>query len=258
MIYLDLILVTVLGLTIGSFLNAVIHRLPRQISFGISRSACVSCDKTIRLYDNIPLLSFLILRGKCRDCGAKISWRYPLVEALNTVVYLGLFWRFGFSLELAMVAVLSSALIAILFIDLEHLIIPDRITIPGMIAGLLYSLTPAGMGILQSAIGLVVGGGALYLIAVGGDWLFKKESMGGGDIKMAAMLGAFLGWQKALLVFMLSAVIGLLVSIVVLSVSKRFRQERMLPFGPFLALATFVAAVYGEQLIDFYLRYALR
>ncbi len=249
---LELSIVTVFGLMLGSFANALIYRLPRKIPFGLSRSACPQCGATIKAFDNIPIISYLILRGKCRSCAIRIPWRYPVVEALHAGVFVWLYFSFGFNLQLAAMAALSSALIVIIFIDLEHMIIPDKLTLPGAIVGLLYSLTPSGIGIASSAIGLLVGGGALYGIAVLGDFIFKKESMGGGDIKMAAMLGAFLGWQRVMLIFVSSAVIGLLVSIVVMAFSPSFRRNRMLPFGPFLALAGFVAMVYGDDIIRLY------
>ncbi|MCH9031689.1 MAG: prepilin peptidase [candidate division Zixibacteria bacterium] len=252
---LEIGLVALTGFAVGSFLNALIHRLPRGIKFGLSRSQCPHCGVTIGLKDNIPVISYLILKAKCRSCRKPISIRYPLVESLNAGVYFWLYWYFGFSWELLGLWPLSSALIAIIFIDLEHMIIPDKITLPGIAVGLAYSLTPYGMGALNSAIGILVGGGALYLIALLGEALFKKESMGGGDIKMAAMMGAFLGWQKVILVFMLAASIGLVISIVLMAISQKFRRERMIPFGPFLATACFVALLYGDRMIDFYMMY---
>ncbi len=249
---IEIVIVAVFGLLLGSFGNALIYRLPRKIPFGTSRSACPQCGATIRALDNIPIISYLLLRGRCRTCKVRIPWRYPVVEALHAGVFVWLYFSFGFTVQLAAMALLGAALIVIIFIDLEHMIIPDKLTLPGAIVGLLYSLTPYGIGIGSSAIGLLVGGGALYAIAVLGDFLFKKESMGGGDIKMAAMLGAFLGWQRVLLIFVSSAGIGLLVSVVVMAFSPAFRKERMLPFGPFLALAGLVAMVYGDTIIQLY------
>ncbi len=242
-----------IGLSIGSFLNVLIYRIPREKSFTRGRSYCPKCKNQIKFYDNIPLLSWLILGGKCRFCKESISFRYPLVELLNGLAYV-FFWHYlGFSLHFFAGIFLSSVLIAIFFIDLDFQIIPDILTIPGMIIGLGISFFPGGIGIVSSAIGLIIGGGVLYLIAVLGDWLFKKESMGGGDIKMAAMLGAFLGWQKVVFIFFGGAVIGLLASIIVMTFSKKVRQTRMIPFGPFLAIAAMVAIIYGDQLIGYYL-----
>lgn len=241
------------GLIIGSFLNVLIYRLPRQISFGFNRSFCPSCKEKIRFYDNIPILSYLFLGGKCRNCEARISIRYPLVETLNATAYLFLFWNYGISLNFFVFSFLSSILITIFFIDLASQIIPDLLTLPGILIGLGVSVAPGGIGIVSSVTGLVVGGGVLYLIAIAGDWLFKKESMGGGDIKMAAMLGAFLGWQKVIFVFFAGATIGLAISIIIMLFSRKLRTTRIIPFGPFLALAAFVAMVYGDSIITFYL-----
>jgi leader peptidase (prepilin peptidase)/N-methyltransferase len=233
--------ILVLGLAIGSFLNVLIYRVPRHIGFAFGRSFCPSCRGQIEVYDNIPILSYLILRGKCRMCRSKIPLRYPLVEGLNVLCYLFLFHNYGFTTAFAAYSFLSSILIAIFFIDLEFRIIPDLLTLPGIAIGFAAALAPGGMGIVGSAVGFLVGGGILYLIAQLGDWIFKKESMGGGDIKMAAMLGAFLGWQKVIFIFFAGACIGLIISIIIMAFSQKLRASRMVPFGPFLATAAFVA-----------------
>ena len=250
LIYIWIFLV---GISIGSFLNVLIYRIPRQKKFGFNRSFCPNCETMIKFYDNIPLLSYLILGGKCRYCKKRISVRYPIVEFLNGLAYLFFFWNYGLTLHFFVFSFLWSILIAIFFIDLDFQIIPDLFTVPGMVIGLGISFAPGGIGILESAIGLVVGGGALYLIAELGDRLFKKESMGGGDIKMAAMLGAFLGWQKVVFIFFGSAVIGLVISIVLMFFSRELRSKRVIPFGPFLAIAAVVAIVYGDEIISYYL-----
>jgi leader peptidase (prepilin peptidase)/N-methyltransferase len=249
---LTLILVAALGVAVGSFLNVVIYRVPRRIGFVSGRSRCPKCEQPLRWFHNIPVLSYLFLRGRCAYCSAGISLRYPLVEILNGVFYGYFFWQHGLSFQAGVFALLSSALLVIFFIDLDFRIIPDGITLPGMVAALGIAFLPTGIGIVNALLGLLVGGGALYLIALLGDWLFKKESMGGGDIKMAAMLGAFLGWQKVVLIFMSSAVIALLVSIVLMSFSARLRRERTVPFGPFLSAAALLAIIAGDRIIDFY------
>jgi len=248
-------LIFVLGLAIGSFLNVLIYRLPREKKFTLGRSFCPSCEARIKFYDNIPIISYLILRGKCRRCKAKISIRYPLVELINALVYIFLLWNYDLTPQFYVYAVLSSALIVIFFIDLEFQIIPDVLTLPGMALGLAVSFIPGGIGIVSSIIGLLAGGGILYLVAVFGDKLFKKESMGGGDIKMAAMLGAFLGWQKVILIFLGGSLIGLVISIIVMSFSKKIRSSRIIPFGPFLAITAFIAIVYGDSIIEFYINH---
>ncbi len=251
---LILILVAVLGLAIGSFLNVLIYRLPRKIPFISDRSKCPGCDTTIKWYQNIPLVSYLFLAGKCANCKKRISVRYPLVEALNALSYVYFYWQFGLSYEFAVFSFLLTVLLVIFFIDLDFQIIPDVITLPGILFGLAISFLPGGIGIYTGLIGMLVGGGSLFLIAILGDWLFKKESMGGGDIKMAAMLGAFLGWEKILLIFISSSVIGLVVSLIMMSFSAKLRKERAVPFGLFLATAAVLAISYGDQIIDFYVR----
>jgi leader peptidase (prepilin peptidase)/N-methyltransferase len=246
------------GLTVGSFLNVLIYRLPRQKKFVFSRSVCPNCQNELRWYHNIPLFSFAFLLGRCAFCKAPISWRYPLVEFLNAVFYMYFYWQFGWGYQFLVFSFLSSSLLAIFFIDLDFQIIPDAITIPGMLLGLGLSWLPGGIGILSSIIGLLVGGGSLYVMAIIGDLIFKKDSMGGGDIKMTAMLGAFLGWQQMLFIFICSSLIGLVVSLIIMTFSKRLRQTRIIPFGPFLALAAAVSMIYGRQIIDFYINNFLK
>jgi leader peptidase (prepilin peptidase)/N-methyltransferase len=249
---LFLAIVFTFGLVIGSFLNVVIFRMPRQLSFARGRSACPHCGHLIAWYQNIPLASFLALRGRCAACGGRISPRYPAVELITGLAFLGWVWRLGFTVEAFGYIYLSSILIAVFFIDWEFQIIPDRLTYPSLAVGLVWSYF-APLGIVDSLIGGAVGGVGLLAVALAGDWLFKKESMGGGDIKLAAVLGSFLGWRLVVLVFFLSAFLGAVVSIVWLLVSREMRQKRLIPFGPFLALAAVIAAIWGPQLIRWYL-----
>jgi len=254
---ITLAVVVVIGLAVGSFLNVVIYRLPRKTGFFLSRSVCPKCLRQLKWYHNIPLLSYVLLGGKCAFCRGKISVRYPLIELVNALAYTYFFWQFDLTSQFFIYSFLASVLIVVFFIDLDFMIIPDSITLPGLVLGLAVGFVPDGLGIVQSLIGMVVGGGALWLIAILGDFLFKKESMGGGDIKLAAMLGAFLGWQKILLIFVSSALIGLVVSIVVMVFSSKLRENRVIPFGPFLALAAVLAICYGQQIIDFYVSHFL-
>jgi leader peptidase (prepilin peptidase) / N-methyltransferase len=247
-----------LGLAIGSFLNVLIYRIPRKIGFGMSRSFCPSCKAKIKFYDNIPVFSYIILGGKCRSCRSHISCRYPIVELLNGLGFAYFFAHYGLTADAIIYAALISLLITIFFIDLDFQIIPDLLSLSGMVLGLAVSVRADGIGIVNSLIGLLVGGGALYLIAMFGEWIFKKESMGGGDIKMAAMLGAFLGWQKVILIFFGAAGIALVTGIMMMIYSSKFRSSRVIPFGPFLAVAAVGAIIYGDAVISFYWHHFLQ
>ncbi len=258
LIYLYLA-VLAFGLVVGSFLNVCIYRLPLKISIAKGRSFCPHCHSKIAWYDNIPVISYILLGAKCRRCRQPISWIYPLVEALTAVLFVLSFWKFGLSWQFLSSLILLSALIVITFIDLRHQIIPDLISIPGILLGLVFSFLIPGFHWLNSLIGVLLGGLFFYVLAWGGQLLFKKESLGGGDIKLAAMLGAFLGWQKLILVFLLSSFLGALVGIILIFAVKDFRSKRIIPFGPFLALASLVALFLGDKLLNFYLsRFWLR
>lgn len=241
------------GAVIGSFLNVVIYRLPRKQSFVHGRSHCPRCNAPIRWWQNIPVLSFIFLRGRCYDCRDRISIRYPVVELLTAVMFAGWIYRLGPTVMAAGYIYLSAILICVLFIDWDFQIIPDVLTYPSLAIGLVWAFF-APIGIVQSLLGAVIGGGGLLLIALVGDWVFKKESMGGGDIKLAAVLGAFLGWKLVVLVFFLSALIGAVASLIWMMISAQMRQQRMIPFGPFLAAGAVVAAIWGHDLIGWYLR----
>lgn len=262
----------VLGLFIGSFLNVCIVRLPRGRSIVAPPSHCPRCRERIKWYDNIPVLSFFILHGRCRNCGLPISWRYPLVELMNGIVFLWTYYAFGIGGEGILVMAVCSALIVITFIDLEHQIIPDVITLPGMFIGLALApffmttltdplpfflervLSPDATYIrafLNSLIGLVLGAAPLLIIG----WLWERirhvEAMGGGDIKLMGMMGSFLGWKGAFLTIMLGALSGSLVG-GVLILLKKHSAEKVIPFGPFLAVGAAVSLFYGGDILTWY------
>lgn len=263
----------VFGLIVGSFLNVCIVRLPRGRSIVSPPSHCPRCKKGIKFYDNIPVISFLILRGKCRACGETISWRYPAVELMNGLMYLWIFREFGLGGEMFLVMALCSSLVVITFIDLSHMIIPDVITLPGMLVGLMLApffmsaladplpfhldrlLPHAGpylRGFLNSFIGLLFG--AAPLLTIG--WLWEKlrniEAMGGGDVKLMGMVGSFLGWKGALLTIMLGALTGSVVGITLILL-RRHKMDKVIPFGPFLALGAAATTFYGYDIISWYL-----
>ena len=251
---ITLILIIIIGLALGSFLNVCIYRIPLKKSILFPSSFCPNCGTRIRAWDNIPLLSFILLKGKCRKCRSKISLQYPLVEFITPVLIVITYLRFGLGWEFASKVILSLSLIVVFFIDLRHRIIPDTITLSGVGIGLLFSFFVKSPSVLDSLIGILVGGVLFYLSAILGELLFKKESMGGGDIKLAMMLGAFLGWQKILLVFFISALLGTIVGTTAILFSKDVKETRMIPFGPFLALGAILAVFLGDMLISAYIK----
>jgi leader peptidase (prepilin peptidase) / N-methyltransferase len=242
----------VFGAIIGSFLNVCIYRLPREESVATPGSHCPHCNKPIRFYDNIPLVSYLVLGGKCRYCRASISLQYPLVEGVTALSSLLLFLRFGPSPSYLFYFAFVAALIAITVIDLYHQIIPDVISLPGIAVGLLTSLVVAQITFLNSVLGILFGGGSLFLVATVYHWLFKREGMGGGDVKLLAMIGAFLGWKAVILTIFLSSLVGSVTGIILILIKgKDFKYA--IPFGPFLSVGAVISLFYGERLIRWYL-----
>jgi len=236
----------ILGLIIGSFLNVCIHRLPRNESLIAPSSRCPSCHHSVRWWDNIPVISFLILGGRCRDCGRPISWRYPVVELVSGIGYLLLVWRFGVGWQTVVYALLFSSLLVITFIDLDHQIIPDRITLPGMIVGLIASSLILPIGFLDALIGLLLGGALFYGVAVA-----SRGGMGGGDIKLIAMIGAFLGWKQALLTILIGALAGSVIGLFLMTFKGKSRKYPV-PFGPFLSLGAVVSLFAGPAIWGWY------
>ena len=244
----------VMGVCIGSFLNVCIYRIPRKEPLIFSRSHCTKCGTKLRAVDNIPLLSFIFLGGKCRTCKSNISMQYPIVELLTGLIFLLSYRYFGWGLEFVSKVVFLSMLIVISFVDLEHRMIPDIISLSGMILGLGFSFLLKSITFWESLLGFLIGGVLLYLVALLGDLLFKKESMGGGDIKMAAMIGAFLGWQRLLAALFIAVALGAFVGVVSMLTSSRVRKDKIIPFGPFLALGAAICVFWGERLIEIYVR----
>ena len=239
------------GAVIGSFLNVVIYRLPLQKSIVWPSSACPHCARELMWYENIPVLSYLALRGRCRTCGAGISVQYPLVEALTAIMFALAWWQYGPGLLLASRLVFGCALIVLFAIDLEHQLLPNAITLPGIVVGFVFSLF-IGPGWLSSLIGIAVGAGVLWAIAEAYYRIRHEEGLGMGDVKMLAMVGAFLGWQLTLLTLMLASVSGTLIGMILI-VTKRGGMQYALPFGTFIALGAAVAATVGPQVLAWYL-----
>lgn len=244
--------VFILGLCIGSFMNVCIYRLPTGRSIVRPASACPACNTPIRAYDNIPLLSYLRLRGKCRRCGARISVRYPLIELLAGLTALAAYFKFGLSFEAGVTFLFAVTLEMIAFIDIDHRIIPDRITLAGIPLFFLAALFIPSVGLVNAALGILAGGGLLLLIAWGYSALTGKEGMGGGDIKLLAMIGAFVGWQGVLFTVFVSSAVGTAVGLVMMLRAKK-GMKMALPFGPFLAVGAVSYVFFGPELIVLYL-----
>lgn len=239
------------GLLVGSFLNVCIYRLPRQESLIWPGSHCPTCGVPIKPYDNIPVLSYLLLRGKCRACRASIPLRYPIVEALNGLGYGVIVWYFGVTGAAVLYAILFSALLVVTGTDLSHKIIPNAVTLPGTALGLVGAATVLPIGFGESLVGMVVGGGLLWLLAWLSPYVFGKEGMGGGDIKLLAMVGSFLGWKPALLTIMIGSFVGSVIGVGLIA-AKVIGKNEYLPFGPFLVVGALVSLFFGEPLLDWY------
>ncbi|HSB77415.1 MAG TPA: prepilin peptidase [Candidatus Methylomirabilis sp.] len=242
------------GLIVGSFLNVVIHRLPKGESLVVPRSRCPECHTPIRPWDNIPLVSYVLLRGRCRACKHPISWRYPLVEALTGLLFVLTVVRFGLTLESAFLLILLSGLVVVSFVDLDHQIIPNAITLPGIPLGLLAGLLVAEPPLLDRLVGALAGAGFLYLVLFYGGVLYGQDAMGEGDLNLIALVGAFLGWRAVVVTILVACLVGSAVGIA-LMLSRRLERRQHIPFGPFLSLGAAIALFWGNDLIGWYLAF---
>ena len=263
----------VFGTLVGSFLNVVILRLPlileqtwqeeaalilgeapkatARVTLWGPRSACPSCSSTIRAYDNIPVVSFLLLRGRCRDCSTRIALRYPLIELMTGFVTLGLLIALGWNTTFAAALVLSYGLIALTFIDFDHQILPDQITLPGIWIGLLLNLNGIFCSLEESVIGAVAGYLSLWIVYQGFKLATGKEGMGFGDFKLLAALGAWFGWTALPGIVLISSAIGAIIGITLIALGRP--REEAIAFGPYLALAGFIFLLAGDTVMSFYL-----
>jgi leader peptidase (prepilin peptidase)/N-methyltransferase len=254
----ELIFATVLGALVGSFLNVVILRLPEEgESIVFPPSHCPQCQTLIRWYDNIPMISFLLLGGRCRQCRMPISWQYPLVELMMALLSFALYRSFGFSASFFVYFVFCAALLAIIVIDFYHQIIPDVISLPGIILGFAATFLLPGLSWQDSALGIVFGGGIFYAIAAGYYLLARRAGMGGGDIKLLAMIGAFLGWRALPFVIFASALLGSVIGIGAMIKQKK-GGKTVIPYGPFLAVASYLYLFFADQIWLFADRYYLQ
>lgn len=251
---MELFFAVIFGCLIGSFLNVVILRLPQEgESIVFPASHCPKCMKNISWYDNIPIVSFLVLRGKCRFCAQPISWQYPLVELLMGGLSWALFATFGISVEFLVYFIFCAALLAIIFIDFHHQIIPDVISLPGIVFGFAASFVLAGITWQDSALGLLFGGGIFYAIAAGYYLFAKRAGMGGGDIKLLAMIGALLGWQALPFVIFCSALLGSVIGIGAM-IQQGKGGKTVVPYGPFLAVASYLYLFFKPEIMQYYQR----
>ena len=245
----------VFGAVVGSFLNVCIFRLPAEASIVKPRSQCPYCDHPIRNRDNIPVISFIVLRGKCRDCGGKISWRYPLVELITALLALLLFLKFGLTLNFLIFFIFTAVLIVITFIDLDHQIIPDILTLPGIPIFCLAAIFLLKIPWLEALLGLLIGGGIFFTIAFVYELISKREGMGGGDIKLLAMIGGFFGWKSLIFVLLFSSFSGAIIGITAMLIKKQ-DMKYAVPFGPFLAAAAVAYLFWGDAFMRLlFLRY---
>ena len=246
--------VFIFGMIIGSFLNVCIYRMPKFKSVVTPRSFCPGCEHTIPWYDNIPALSFLLLGGKCRFCKARISFRYITVELLTASLLTILYLYFGLEANAIVYMSLTCAMIIATFIDFEYQIIPDEITYGGMVAGVILSIVFPGLhetqsrlyGLIYSIAGLLTGGVIIYATGLIGKLIFKKDAMGGGDVKFLAMIGAFLGYKQVLLIYFLAPFFG---SAVGIFMKLKYKAE-IIPYGPYLSLASFIVIIWGHEILQ--------
>jgi leader peptidase (prepilin peptidase)/N-methyltransferase len=249
--------VLLFGALVGSFLNVVIVRLPEEgASVVFPASHCPDCKKHISWYDNIPVLSFLFLRGRCRQCGARISWRYPLVESAMALLSLALYLHFGLSLLFPIYFLFCAALIAVIFIDLQHQLIPDVISLPGIVLGFGLSFVNPFVTWQEAGLGILFGGGSFYLVALVYYLLTKREGMGGGDIKLLAMIGAFLGWHSLPFVVFGSSLLGTVVGVGAM-IKQGKGGKTVIPYGPFLAIAALLYLFFRREILSLFVRYVL-
>jgi leader peptidase (prepilin peptidase)/N-methyltransferase len=241
----------VLGAAVGSFLNVCICRLPQHESVVSPPSRCPNCGHRIPFYDNIPIVSYLLLGGKCRSCRTRISPQYPLVELANGILTLFLFTKFGPSVTFLVMFLFCSALVVITVIDLQHQIIPDVISLPGIVVGFASSFLLPWLTWQNSLIGIIAGGGSLLIVATGYELLTKKEGMGGGDIKLLAMMGAFLGWRAVPFIIFAGSLLGSVIGITLMLAQKK-DSKLAIPFGPFLAFGAILYIFFGRQIIHWY------
>ena len=248
---MDYLVVALFGLVIGSFLNVCIYRLPRDLSIVWPASRCTTCGRELHWYENIPVVSWVALRARCASCGERISVMYPLVEVFTAILFVAVYARFGLGVLFAVRLLFACAMVVLFVTDLQHQILPNEITLPGIVVGFLASLF-VEPGWRDSLIGLLAGGGVLWLTAWGYEKLRHQEGLGFGDVKMLAMIGAFLGWKLMVLTLVWASFAGTLVAGGLMLAGRADLQSKM-PLGTFMALAAVPACLYGMPVVNWYL-----
>jgi len=275
--FIGYLFIFIFGAAVGSFLNVVIHRVPNEESIVFPNSACPKCGKSIKAYDNIPILSWLILRGQCRHCRKPIAWRYPAVELLTALLFVLVYWQIGLSVFLPVGLIFAATMVALIFIDAENMILPNVITYPLLVFALLVRLIyPLFFGVTFSdfnifpliylqeypiwlvslagaVLGGLVGGGSLWLVGEIWKRLRGVDAMGLGDVKMMFAVGALLGWQLTVLSIFLGAFSGAVIGIFLVSRQKDKDMQTQIPFGIFLGIGSIISLLFGEQLVKWYL-----
>jgi len=260
---INFVIVFVISACVGSFLNVCIYRIPAHRSVVSPGSECPSCKAPVRFFDNIPIFSYFILGGKCRSCKATFSVRYAMVELLVALLGIALYYRFGFAPQFFAYAVFTAILVTVAFIDLDHRIIPNVISLPGIVVGVVialilqFVLSAGAVGavypsLVDSAIGVVIGGGVLFFISFGYYVLTGREGMGFGDVKLLAMIGAFVGWKGVLFTLFAGSIVGAFIGVFVMVIGGKDSRYAV-PFGPFLSLGALVYAFCGRMIITWYL-----
>jgi leader peptidase (prepilin peptidase) / N-methyltransferase len=267
----------VIGATIGSFLNVVIHRLPREESVVFPNSRCPSCGGVIAFYDNVPVLSYIFLSGRCRSCRQSISARYPAVELMTALLFVAVAWRQGLSIALPFDFIFVSAIVALIFIDAEHMILPNAITYPGiafalvarivvpylvgqphfddlgpLMHGALAGLPMWAASVIGGVLGALIGGGSLWLMGWTWEKLRNIEAMGLGDVKMMFMVGAYLGWRLTILTIFMAVLSGSIIGIFLIMRQEKRDTQMLLPFGVFLGIGAIAALLVGQPIVEWY------
>lgn len=251
---MNILLIIVLGLVVGSFLNVCIYRLPRDMSIVKPRSKCTNCDHQIRAWENIPIISYILLGGKCSNCKTKISIRYPLVEALTALIYFVIYFYYGLTIETLLLLILFSIMIVLTFIDIDFQLLPNNLLIIALIPILIFVYLQYSESLLNHLIGGIVMFTTFLFIGYIGKLAYKVDSMGMGDVKYAAMIGLFLGWKLGILAFVISF-FSAAILIAVISIKRKIDRKQRLAFGPFLSLGCFVAFFWGSEIINWYMAF---